>query len=223
MSLLAPPAEYLVRPVAADAAGRHIAIVGMGYVGLPTALAFLDRGANVTGIDISSARLDEIRTASADLLADDRQRLRAALRSPLLRLTSDAATMAAADTVIICVPTPVDEHLIPDLVRAAGGLCHRGRAGPARADHHADLDDLRRQHPRPARHAAGRARPGGRPGRLRRVRPRAHRPGKRLAPPGAVPAGRRRRHRRRAPRAPRRCSGTSPRWSTRSLGPRPRR
>ncbi len=132
MSLLAPPAEYLVRPDTADAAGSHIAIVGMGYVGLPTALAFLDRGANVTGIDISAARLDEIRTASADLLADDRQRLRAALRSPLLRLTSDAATMTAADTVIICVPTPVDQHLNPDLgaLRAAcATVVERARPG----------------------------------------------------------------------------------------------
>ncbi|HWB34906.1 MAG TPA: nucleotide sugar dehydrogenase, partial [Rugosimonospora sp.] len=103
------------------ATDTHVAIVGMGYVGLPTALAFLDKGATVTGIDISAARLAEIRSARADLLEDDRHRLRAALASPGLELTGDPSAMSAADTVIICVPTPVDQHLNPDLtaLRAA--------------------------------------------------------------------------------------------------------
>ncbi len=132
MSVLVAPAVRPVRPSSDVPAGNHIAIVGLGYVGLPTTLAFLDKGSSVTGIDISAARLDEIRSASADLLPGDRQRLRAALRSPQLRLTSDSAAMTVADTVIICVPTPVDQYLNPDLtaLRAAcATVVERARPG----------------------------------------------------------------------------------------------
>jgi UDP-N-acetyl-D-glucosamine dehydrogenase len=93
-----------------------VAIVGMGYVGLPTALAFHAAGLQVTGLDVSSVRLDAIRTGDVDLLPEDHLRLGVALDDPArFRLTDDPSVLARADAVLICVPTPVDRHHVPIL------------------------------------------------------------------------------------------------------------
>jgi UDP-N-acetyl-D-glucosamine dehydrogenase len=120
-----------VEPAAADlgvkAAAKTVAVVGLGYVGLPTGIAFASSGLEVLGIDASERRLEDIRDGLADLLPIDRGRLQAALedqpgeRARLL-LTSNAAALTEADAVLICVPTPVDEQLRPDL-RFLEGAC----------------------------------------------------------------------------------------------------
>ena len=99
-----------------------VAIVGLGYVGLPTALAFHAAGRSVVGVDVSGRRLDEIRDLQADLLDTDRDRLAEALREPeSFHLTSQSRYLTQARAIIICVPTPVDKYLVPDLsiLRAA--------------------------------------------------------------------------------------------------------
>ncbi|EKX67494.1 hypothetical protein STRIP9103_07681, partial [Streptomyces ipomoeae 91-03] len=58
-----------------------VAIVGLGYVGLPTALSFHAAGARVVGIDIDPGRLAAIRDGGVDLLPSDQQRLREALEA----------------------------------------------------------------------------------------------------------------------------------------------
>ena len=93
-----------------------VAIVGLGYVGLPTALGLHETGAKLIALEISDARLDAIRRRHVDLVADDHTRLRLALDSDAFRLTSDPRALADADAVIVCVPTPVDAHEVPDLV-----------------------------------------------------------------------------------------------------------
>jgi UDP-N-acetyl-D-glucosamine dehydrogenase len=93
-----------------------VAIVGMGYVGLPTALAFHAAGLTVIGLDVSSARLDAIRTGDVDLLPEDHLRLGVALDdADRFQLTDDPSVLAQADAVLICVPTPVDSHHVPML------------------------------------------------------------------------------------------------------------
>ncbi|MFJ4677237.1 nucleotide sugar dehydrogenase [Kitasatospora sp. NPDC088783] len=92
-----------------------VAVVGLGYVGLPTALALLGAGRPVIGLDVSSARLDAIRSRDVDLLPSDRERLAAAVDDPRFVLTDDPSLLADAAVVIVCVPTPVDAHLVPDL------------------------------------------------------------------------------------------------------------
>ena len=99
-----------------------IAIVGLGYVGLPTALSFHAAGRRVLGVDVSQHRLAVISEARADLLASDRERLTAALADPGFEMTSDTARLSTAAAVIICVPTPVDHYLVPDL-RILQGAC----------------------------------------------------------------------------------------------------
>lgn len=92
-----------------------VALVGLGYVGLPTALAFHTAGRRVLGLDVSERRLATIADEQADLLDSDRTRLRTALSDPDFRLTSDVRELSSAAAVIICVPTPVDAYLLPDL------------------------------------------------------------------------------------------------------------
>jgi nucleotide sugar dehydrogenase len=100
-----------------------VAVVGLGYVGLPTSLALCAAGRRVIGIDIDARRIEEIRSGDPDLTPGDRTRL-LELRDAedALRMTTSAAELGAADAVLICVPTPVDADHQPDL-RALRGAC----------------------------------------------------------------------------------------------------
>lgn len=92
-----------------------VAIVGLGYVGLPTAVALHGQARRIIGIDSSERRRRDILANDADLGGPDRERLAAALADGSLELTTDPAAAKAADAVIICVPTPVDSQQAPDL------------------------------------------------------------------------------------------------------------
>ena len=112
----------------AEGSGKQIgspivAVVGLGYVGLPTSLALRQAGSDVLGIDISERRLTEIRERLCDLTVADHERLSEALDDEEhFQITSDCARIAEADAVLVCVPTPIDAHHVPDL-RALRGSC----------------------------------------------------------------------------------------------------
>jgi UDP-N-acetyl-D-galactosamine dehydrogenase len=90
--------------------GRKIAVIGLGYVGLPVAVAFA-RAAPVIGFDIDRARIDELRAGR-----DRTREVDAAdLARPNLACTSDPAALAGADFYIVTVPTPIDAANRPDL------------------------------------------------------------------------------------------------------------
>jgi len=90
---------------------RKIAVVGLGYVGLPVAVAFARAGAPVVGFDIDRGRVDELRTG----LDRTREVEVAELAQPNLSYTDDPAAIAAADFFIVTVPTPIDAANRPDL------------------------------------------------------------------------------------------------------------
>lgn len=98
-----------------------VAIVGLGYVGLPTALAYHRAGSRVLALDISTQRLADIRDGRVDLIPADAERLARATGDQDFVLTDDSEMLGKAAAVVICVPTPVDEFLVPDLriLRAA--------------------------------------------------------------------------------------------------------
>ena len=92
-----------------------IAIVGQGYVGLPLAMNFAQKGINVLGFDI-----DEIRTKSLNLgnshiedVAD--KDLKAAISKGTYAASSDESDISDCEAVIIAVPTPLDDTRLPDL------------------------------------------------------------------------------------------------------------
>jgi nucleotide sugar dehydrogenase len=106
-----------------DATGTWTAaIVGLGYVGLPTALALHGRCPRIIGVDVSEDRLAAIAAREADLAETDRPKLDAALADGTLELTSKPGQITEADAVIVCVPTPVDDSHQPDLA-ALRGAC----------------------------------------------------------------------------------------------------
>jgi UDP-N-acetyl-D-galactosamine dehydrogenase len=106
----------------------RLVVVGLGYVGLPLAVA-LARRFETVGFDIDSSRIAELREG----LDRTREVEPDALGSASLRLTDSAAECAGADVYIVTVPTPVDEANKPDLgaVMAATGMV-AGLIDPAR-------------------------------------------------------------------------------------------
>ena len=98
-----------------------IAVIGLGYVGLPLAVGFAGRFP-VTGFDINEARVAELRTGHDSTLEVDDGQLRAVLPPPAgnaagngLTLTSDPALLRGCNVFIVTVPTPVDKNNRPDL------------------------------------------------------------------------------------------------------------
>jgi UDP-N-acetyl-D-glucosamine/UDP-N-acetyl-D-galactosamine dehydrogenase len=90
---------------------RGFAVVGLGYVGLPVALALSRKFAPVVGYDISARRIAALR-AGRDATGEVS---RAALREATLRLTDDPDSLAAASFIVVTVPTPIDAERRPDL------------------------------------------------------------------------------------------------------------
>jgi UDP-N-acetyl-D-glucosamine/UDP-N-acetyl-D-galactosamine dehydrogenase len=94
-----------------SASGKeNIVVIGLGYVGLPLAVA-LARNFAVTGLDIDDRRVEELKRGS-DRTHEVEEQL---LRASSLKLTSRASDCAGADIYIVTVPTPVDERNEPDL------------------------------------------------------------------------------------------------------------
>jgi len=95
---------------------RRIAVIGLGYVGLPVAIAFAKAGNRVIGFDIDAKRVAELR--------DGHDRTREAepadLRNANLAVTADRAALAQADFFIVTVPTPIDNARRPDLSALLG-------------------------------------------------------------------------------------------------------
>lgn len=89
---------------------RSIAVVGLGYVGLPLAVA-LARHFTVTGFDISAARVDALNAGKDHTREVDDEDMAATGAV----FTSDPAELGKASVIIVAVPTPVDDHKTPDL------------------------------------------------------------------------------------------------------------
>jgi nucleotide sugar dehydrogenase len=109
-----------------------VAVVGLGYAGLPSALALRHAGFRVVGIDTSSIRLDEIRSGRVELPGAQQQDLRGHLRDESFVLTDRLEAVHAADLVLICVPTVVDPRGRPNpeaLARACAAVVRHARAG----------------------------------------------------------------------------------------------
>jgi UDP-N-acetyl-D-glucosamine dehydrogenase len=117
VALQAPPRPARRSPAPRPKQAGHtvVAVVGLGYVGLPTAIALRNAGCRIVGIDVSGPRLGAIRAGEVELLDSERRDLRRHLAGDGFVLTNRVKALDAADLVLICVPTPVDELLLPDL------------------------------------------------------------------------------------------------------------
>lgn len=91
-----------------------IAVIGLGYVGLPLALSFSEAGIATVGIDVDDEKIKLLANGESYLQHLGHHRVQYAIGSSL-SVTSDPAGVSHCNAVLICVPTPLDEHLQPDL------------------------------------------------------------------------------------------------------------
>ncbi len=93
----------------------RVAVIGLGYVGLPLAIAFADAGLDVEGIDVSNDRVTALTAGRSPIEDVSDERLAAALAGKLRVSTQADGHLGEADAVLVCVPTPINATKDPDL------------------------------------------------------------------------------------------------------------
>jgi UDP-N-acetyl-D-glucosamine dehydrogenase len=109
-----------------------VAVIGLGYAGLPSALALRQAGFRIVAIDTSPRRLNDIRSGRSGLLGAGREELRHHLQDRDFVLTDRIEAVHAADLVLICMPTTVDRQRRPNpetLKRTCAAVVQNARAG----------------------------------------------------------------------------------------------
>jgi len=99
----------------ADNGTLVIGIVGLGYVGLPLAEAYVRKDVSVIGYDISEKRANQLNSGKSGMQHIADQRVQDMLDRGLFRATANPAELKDADAILIAVPTPLDVHHQPDL------------------------------------------------------------------------------------------------------------
>ena len=109
-----------------------VGVVGLGYVGLPLAVAFAEAGFSVIGLDNNPVKVDSLNRGVSYIPDVPTETLAALVKSGKLRATTDYADLRQADTVSIAVPTPLRKTKDPDMsfvieaIDAIAGICHKG-------------------------------------------------------------------------------------------------
>ena len=94
---------------------KVLAIIGQGYVGLPLAMAAVDAGWSVIGIEKSASRVAQLNSGSSPVEDISDFRLASALDTEKYRASSNPSDVSSASVVTICVPTPLNKSRDPDL------------------------------------------------------------------------------------------------------------
>ncbi len=92
-----------------------VGIIGMGYVGLPLMLAFVERGFKVMGFDVDEAKIRKLQAGESYIKHIAGGRLPAAVSSGRFEGTTDFGRLGEADAIVICVPTPLTPQRQPDM------------------------------------------------------------------------------------------------------------
>jgi UDP-N-acetyl-D-glucosamine dehydrogenase len=101
---------------------KTIGVIGLGYVGLPLAIAFAEEGCEVIAVDVDSAKIEAIKAGESYIEDVSPEQLQAA--SERIHASTRYAPLAKADAVLVCVPTPLTSNREPDL----GPLIEASRA-----------------------------------------------------------------------------------------------
>src|SRR5262249_8566993 len=124
------PADRLIRAI--ERGSAQVAVMGLGYVGLPLACEFAAAGLSVTGIDIDARKVRGIRRGRSHVQAVPHGTIADLVARGRLSATTDAGVLGRADAVVICVPTPLRKTRDPDIsyivesVEAIAARMHRG-------------------------------------------------------------------------------------------------
>ena len=93
----------------------QVGIVGLGYVGLPLGLLFTRQGFRTTGFDIDPAKVDQLRQGRSYIKHIPASEILQATQQNGFTATTDFTVLGEMDAIILCVPTPLDDHREPDL------------------------------------------------------------------------------------------------------------
>lgn len=103
-----------------DSGAARVGVVGLGYVGLPLSLAFVERGFHVLGFDVDPSKVEALSRGTSYIAHLDGGRVRAAVEDGRLVATGDFERLSEPDAILICVPTPLTPHREPDMQYVAG-------------------------------------------------------------------------------------------------------
>lgn len=92
-----------------------IAIIGLGYVGLPLALQFAEAGVGVLGLDTDASKVEALLQGSSYIRHIQNDRIRRAVSTGQLQADTDFSRITEVDSVIICVPTPLNQYREPNI------------------------------------------------------------------------------------------------------------
>jgi UDP-N-acetyl-D-glucosamine dehydrogenase len=115
-----------------SAEAPRVGVVGLGYVGLPLAVAFAEAGVPVLGLDAVQSKVDAVNGGQSYIEDVPSERLAPLAASGMVRATTSWDALRWVEAILICLPTPLDEHREPDLsavLGAAESLAQRLRPG----------------------------------------------------------------------------------------------
>ena len=92
-----------------------ISVIGLGYVGLPLSLQFARSGVSVLGFDLDQQKVNSINAGKTYLKHFPSECIAEQVDANRLEATADPARLSEVEAIIICVPTPLDDHREPDL------------------------------------------------------------------------------------------------------------
>lgn len=92
-----------------------LAIIGLGYVGLPLAVTFASSGVRVTGFELDKIKVTSINNGENYIADVNEEQLQDCIATGQLQATTDFKELKTCDTIIICVPTPLDHFKKPDM------------------------------------------------------------------------------------------------------------
>ncbi len=115
-----------------DKREARVSVVGLGYVGLPLAVEFAEAGFSVIGLDLDAKKVEHLNRGESYILDIPTERLKPLVEKGRLCATTNYEDLRQADTVSICVPTPLRKTKDPDMsfiiesVDAIAKICHEG-------------------------------------------------------------------------------------------------
>lgn len=109
-----------------------VGVIGQGYVGLPLALLFAEAGVRTIGFDVDRTKVDMLNKGKSFIEYIPSDRITKLRQNKIFQATNDMSRLGEPDAVIICVPTPLDRHLQPDVsfvVKSAQAIAAKLRPG----------------------------------------------------------------------------------------------
>ena len=98
-----------------DFSSKQIAVIGLGFVGLPLSIALTEKGFKVVGIDVNQQKIKQLQAGESYIPDISNDQIKNAIGKKIFFASNDYDHIKSADVILICVPTPLSDHRTPDL------------------------------------------------------------------------------------------------------------